>query len=179
MRQIFVHDLRIIGRTAPSHASNFDVDQTTPLSYFVTRTLTEAAIYNDDVQLIILAHGYECQDSRGGGYGVQFCREDLQLDTIGQLTPLHGHIHGGIVLLSCAVAHIGQPGGRGDGNMLCSRIAQITGTCVTGSTMSQPYRWLGGSRLQKPFAVPHGWRGTVLTYGPSGAVDLVQKYPVR
>lgn len=178
MRQIFVHDLRVMGRTAPSHASNFDVDQTTPLSYFVTRTLSEAAIYNDDVQLIIFAHGYEYHDARGGGYGVQFCREDLQLNTIGQLTPLRGHIHGGIVLLSCAVAHIGQPGGRGDGNILCSRIAQVTGTCVTGSTMSQTYTQIGGSRLQKAFAVPDAWRGTVLTYGPTGAVELIQKHRV-
>lgn len=71
MKDILVHDLRVQGQTVPGHYAKFDVDATTPLSYFVTRTLQEAAAYNDDARLIILAHGME-YPTLGGGFGIAF-----------------------------------------------------------------------------------------------------------
>ena len=145
MKDILVHDLRVQGQTVPGHYAKFDVDATTPLSYFVTRTLQEAAAYNDDARLIIFAHGME-HPTLGGGFGIAFCREDLTLNTIGRLAPLHGHIHGGIVLRSCAIAHMapGRDNLIGDSNVFCSRLAQIVGTRVTAPTSSQRAAWARG-----------------------------------
>ena len=172
MKDILVHDLRVQGQTVPGHYAKFDVDATTPLSYFVTRTLQEAAAYNDDARLIILAHGME-YPTLGGGFGIAFCREDLTLNTIGRLAPLHGHIHGGIILRSCAIAHMapGRDNLIGDGNVFCSRLAQIVGTRVTAPTSSQRAAWrVVPDRHHKAVVDLGPWTGTVLTYDASGRV---------
>src|SRR5579872_1772722 len=171
MKNLLVHDLRWRGRTPPGNYAAFDVDETTPLDYFVTRSLHEAAAYQGDVVLIVFAHGL-ARSGLGGGFGITFCREGLRLSTIGRLAPLAGHIHGGIVLFSCEAAHIapGRQGMNGDGNMLCSRLAQITRTSVTASTATQYASLFPGTRYQKGVISPNAWEGAVLTYGPSGEI---------
>ena len=181
MKDLLVHDRRLLGSTAPGNYAHFDVDQTTPLTYFVSRTLQEASAYHDEIRLLIFAHGYEAP-GLGGGFGIQFCRDDLTLDTMGALSPLRGHIGGGILLFSCATAHIAPGsaarGGSGDGNIFCSRMAQITGTTVTAGTMEQTNLvFCINKHLKIVSYLP--WRGTVLTYGPSGAVLSVHDYPTE
>jgi hypothetical protein len=127
-----------------------------------------------------MAHGFEIP-GLGGGYGVALCQEGLTLQSIGLLAPLHGQIHGGIVLFSCGAAHIAPtllyPDGRvlfGDGNILCSRLAQITGTWVRAGTMDQNgILALDGTLGSTP------WRGVVLNYAPSGAVISVDIHPTE
>jgi hypothetical protein len=178
MKILSVHDQRWKFLTPPGHYAHFDVNENTPLSYFVSRTLQEAAAYAGEVQLFIMAHGLEVPGF-GGGYGVAFCREGLNVRTIGLLAPLHGQIHGGIILFSCCAAHIAptlrHPDGTilvGDGNVLCSRIAQITGTYVRAGTALQ-YAMVGADRT----LVGAPWRGVVLTYAPSGAVAQADTLP--
>ena len=179
MKDLFVHDLRLVGRTPPGNYPRFDVDETTPLSYFVTRTLQEAAAYRDEVRLLLHTHGWE-RKGLGGGFGLVLCREGLTLDTVDALAPLNGHIHGGIVLYGCGAAHIapGREGRPGDGNLLCSRMAQITGTTVTAGTADQYSAGLAGPRDRPQDVVIHpcDFRGDVLVYGPSGAVIEVHPY---
>ena len=76
-----------------------------------------------------------------------------------------------IEILGCGAAYItpGCEGRDGDGNVLCSRLATIAQTFVRASTATQEYS-LDGCDFGP-------WEGTVLTYGPTGAVVKVEQDP--
>jgi hypothetical protein len=183
--KIYVQDRRLSTATAPTDAnSSFEsVDQNTPLSSCISWVCQEATANNSSfVRLVIYCHGYETwkptagaldenEDDRDvlsqGGSGLQLCQDDVNLTTLALWQPAKGlldwiEIHG------CGAAYItpGCEGGPGDGNLLCSRFAQITGASVQASTATQ-YVAGGGD-------IP--WTGSVYTYGPSGAVTNVQTY---
>lgn len=81
----------------------------------------------------------------------------------------------GVDLYACGVAYITPKyeGKVGDGNILCSRMAQILGTCVRASTATQYYN-PGTAASGLDFG---RWEGTVLTYGPRGDVVNVEHDP--
>lgn len=73
--------------------SNFD----TPLNWFISYSRGYADRIKktkDLVHLKIMAHGYVLAGK--GGYGIQFCKEDLLIKTIGRLTPLRSKFLGGV-----------------------------------------------------------------------------------
>jgi hypothetical protein len=73
----------------------------------------------------------------------------------------------------------GCDGKEGDGNLLCYRFAQITGTTVRASTATQQYLQ-HGKYVSSHDSLDFGpWEGTVLTYGPSGAVVKVEQAPAN
>lgn len=188
MRDFIAHDVRLVGSTP--HGQNIDAIQVgaaTPLTSFVTQALNAAEANKGEICLKIMAHGAGDEKKEGGV--ILFCKENLRLSTVEQMRPLAGKIKGGIELLVCRAAMItpGKERKDGDGNMFCSRMAQITGTTVTASTAIQLYtfgRDTRGSCDGKP-GLPHpsspidfgAWEGTVLIYKPDGSVGSVNHYP--
>ena len=95
-----------------------------------------------------------------GGWGLWFCAQNLILDTLNEFFPWYRKVKQ-IDILGCGAAYItpGREGKAGDGNFLCYRLAQITGSYVRASTAAQNY-------VGMDFGP---WEGTVITYAPTGA----------
>lgn len=188
MEELIVRDVRLLGGK-PVGKDVLEVDERTPIDWPVAwiKSKSESSGYKGNVYLRIAAHGYDTKMSgpplwgeirRGiptptstwsqGGSGLQFCKENLRLATLPRFAALRGLLKG-IDLLACGAAYItpGFEGKDGDGNVLCSRLAQITQSYVRASTATQMYYGLP--------AIDFGeWEGTVITYGPSGAVYKVE-----
>jgi hypothetical protein len=177
VRDVVFHDARLEGRTPTgSTFRSYRVDARTPLANFVVAALTEYFSAPGDIRIKILAHGYHQPGSQGGS-GIQFCQEDIKLSTLTKLNALRGYVNGGIELFSCGAAYItpGSNGGDGDGNVLCSRLAQTVQCSVRASTATQYY---SNSFLFWDTDIDFGqWEGTVLTYGPRGNVASVEQAP--
>jgi hypothetical protein len=175
--RLVYRDVRLHG-WRPRGDSVIEVDFDTPILWFITSSASDAdqaGSAGKRVRLRIMAHGYTGPGGSQGGGGVQFCREDINLGTLNLLAPLHGKFTDGVDLYACGVAFItpGYEGRSGDGNVLCSRLAQILGTYVRASTATQRY-----SLGTEPTGLDFGrWEGTVLTYGPRGDVVNVEHAP--
>lgn len=177
-----VRDVRLEG-SKPVGSEVLEVDANTPIIWPISWILQRAKLYNSSyVRLKILAHGYETpltpalplatgfsttfepvEGNSQGGYGIQFCNEGLNLNTIGMFKMLFEWLDW-TDIYSCGAAYItpGHEGHFGDGNILCSRLAQTLGCPVRASTATQYY---------DPKDTDFGqWEGTVLTYGPKGNV---------
>ena len=173
MRDIIVHDERLEGDSPTGAFTVVRVGQSTPLSRMVTRVRNSSVAHGTDVRLKIFAHGIYQDPARHetGGYGIQICAEGLNLNTVDQLRPLNGHISYGIDIYSCGAANTApwQVGTNGDGWLLCSRIARITGATVRAALLPQWYVHFGG--LAGLFRMPvnfGGWEGRVLTFDARG-----------
>jgi hypothetical protein len=169
-QQLIIRDVRLKG-LKPKGNEVLEVDADTPIKWPIAWILDRAKYYNSQyVWLKILAHGYESDFSQGG-YGIQFCKEDLTLSTIEQFKVLFEWLDW-IDIYSCGAAFItpGCEGSQGDGNLLCSRLAQFLGSPVRASTAAQVY----DSADPIDFGA---WEGTVLTYGPKGDVINVEINP--
>lgn len=185
-QMLIIRDVRLEG-SKPMGNEVLEVDADTPISWPISWILQRAKLYNSHyVWLKILAHGFETpglplatgfsttrestQGSSQGGYGIQFCKEGLNLHTIVKFRALFEWLDWTDVY-SCGTAFIttGHEGRYGDGNILCSRLAQNLGCPVRASTATQIY---------DPKGTNFGaWEGTVLTYGPKGNVIKVEHNP--
>lgn len=183
MQELIIRDVRLAG-PGPQGNEVLEVDENTPLDWPITWTALKSKEYGGDVSLKIMAHGYETRTgflagSRNeplavysqGGSGIQFCREGISLGTIRKFEALRGKVKK-IEILGCGAAYItpGWEGREGDGNLLCYRLAQYTQAYVRASTATQTYSNDGPIDFGR-------WEGTVLTYGPSGAVVNVESAP--
>jgi hypothetical protein len=185
-QDLIVRDVRLQG-PRPRGTEVLEVDADTPLAWPISWLCAKANAYSSAyVRLILMAHGYETQTAQGraifgttigakysqGGGGIQFCKEGISLDTVARFAPLR-ELLDWIDLKNCGTAYItpGFEGGKGDGNVLCSRLAQITQTPVRASTATQLY-----DATTTDFGV---WEGTVLTYGPNGNVIRVEQDPAN
>jgi hypothetical protein len=182
MQDLIIRDVRLEGSRPPGKEV-LEVDANTPLDWPVLWTSSKSSLYRGDVCLKIMAHGFETRTgflagSRGntlavysqGGAGVQFCKEGITLGTLGKFSVLRGKVKK-IEIYGCGAAYItpGCEGREGDGNVLCSRLAQTTQSYVRASTATQEY---------SPDGCDFGsWEGTVLTYAPTGAVVKVEQSP--
>jgi hypothetical protein len=185
-QMLIVRDVRLEG-SKPKGNEVLEVDADTPISWPISWIHQRAKAHNSEyVWLKILAHGYETpglplatgwsttrESTQGysqGGSGIQFCKEGLTLHTIALFKPLFEWLDW-TDIYSCGAAFItpGHEGRYGDGNILCSRLAQILGSPVRASTATQYY---------DPDGTNFGaWEGTVLTYGPKGNVINVEHNP--
>lgn len=189
-QMLIVRDVRLEG-SRPNGNEVLEVDENTPIGWPISWILSRAKFYNSQyVWLKILAHGIEDLLTTGlpmatgtnttwtewqggysqGGGGIQFCKEGLNLYTIGQFKKLFEWLDW-TDIYSCGAAFItpGQEGRPGDGNILCSSLAKILGCPVRASTATQYYN---------PNGTNFGaWEGTVLTYGPKGNVIKVEHAP--
>lgn len=179
MLDLFVRDVRLLGVRPPGD-NWLDVDQNTPLDWPVLWARDKTTAHGGNVYLKILAHGMgqflgikiglfsnSPQYSQGGN-GILFCKENLKLLTLCKFAPLAGKL-AGIDIMGCGAAYItrGFENRDGDGNVLCSRLAQTAQTLVRASTASQEY-------YEEPTIDFGSWEGTVLTYDRSGAVVRVE-----
>jgi len=186
MQMLIVRDVRLEG-SKPKGNEVLEVDANTPISWPISRILSRAKFYNSwYVWLKILAHDYETpglplatgfstwrestEGNSQGGYGIQFCNEGLNLYTIQKFSVLFEWLDW-TDLYSCGAAFITprHEGRYGDGNTLCSRLAQTLGSPVRASTSAQHYDQKG-----MDFGA---WEGTVLTYGPKGNVINLEYNP--
>src|SRR5437867_5023618 len=155
-QMLIIRDVRLEGSRPPGNEV-LEVDEDTPINWPINWILQKAKSYNSQyVWLKILAHGFETpglplatgwstrrestQGSSQGGYGLQFCKEGLNLHTIGLFKGLFEWLDW-TDIYSCGTAYItrGHEGRYGDGNILCSRLAQILGSPVRASTATQYY----------------------------------------
>ncbi len=156
---LLFHDTRLAGLT-PSRAAGlqtFSVDESRPLSWFFDQCQRYARANGGINDLTIMAHGLE-HESFGGGYGIVFCRENINNNTVGQagdeatgIEPsgfglLHDLVERIILYVCSAAAHSGQSivtdSGAildGDGFGICRRIAINAGATVVASSELQAY----------------------------------------
>lgn len=165
---VIYHDSRLEGLT-PSATPNLitrSVGQSTSLVSFF-RTCRDIATANGGIdQLTIMAHGIEVRQETGvvgGGYGITFCREGINLNTVGidlrtseapagatdetlGFNLLHGLVDV-IVMCVCCIADISpdmdtlEGPMRGNGMELCQRIATAARCTVIASDEVQAYTW--------------------------------------
>jgi len=183
MQDLIIRDVRVAG---PRPAGNevLEVDQDTPLDWPINWLATKSGEYGGQVRARIIAHGggfysgaivgsygREYPWYSQGGAGIQFCKQGIYLWTISKFAALRGKLVQ-IDIMGCGAAYItpGREGKDGDGNVLCSRLAQTTQAFVRASTATQEYDNTGPIDMGR-------WEGTVLTYGPSGGVVKVEQAP--
>jgi hypothetical protein len=173
MAIMIVWDQRLKGGVPGGSGINtFCVDGTTPLGGMLTWIGAFSDSSGGIDELRILAHGFE-NASGEGGYGIQLGNEGIEPWNVQRWSALAGKISN-IILFSCGAARIatGSGGGFGDGNVLCSRLAFYTQSYVVASTATQLY---SGPGYVWDSTIDFGdWEGTVLTYGPTGAVVNVE-----
>ncbi|WP_329342912.1 DUF4347 domain-containing protein [Streptomyces sp. NBC_00663] len=160
--RLVYRDVRLLGNR-PAGDTVIEVNFDTPLQWFLDSSRDTAAHTADPVRLKIMAHGAPAF--------VQFCRENLALANLPTLGVLRDSFRAGVDLFSCSAAFIAP--GAGDGNVFCSRLAQLLNTSVRASTATQFYT-LGSAGSGLDFGQ---WEGTVLTYGPRGDVINVEHAP--
>ncbi len=186
---LIVRDVRLLGGR-PTGNEVLEVDDKTPIDWPIAWARQRADAYGGDASLKILAHGFaqklpyaatktyrsgivtQTPIFSQGGAGVEFCMENIRLDTLTRFMPLSGKLKG-IDLMGCGAAYTtpGFAGTDGDGNLLCYRLAQITRTYVRASTATQMYN------VRVPLWMPvdfGAWEGTVITYAPNGSVYKVE-----
>ena len=178
-----VRDTRLEG-ARPSVTEWLDVTKDTPLSVPIQWVVSKSAQYSGRVRVRLIGHGlsggslpevvpisplryevrYRTTWSKGG-WGLQFCKENLTVETISNFSAWLGKVKQ-IDILGCAFAYItpGREGKPGDGNFLSYRFAQITGAYVRASTADQYYLVNGMDFGQ--------WEGTVTTYAPTGGPGI-------
>jgi len=180
MFRFIVHDTRLVGYApAGAEIEAIKVDAGTLLSSFIQKAMNASERKGKEISIEIMSHG----EDTGGD--LICCKEHIKLSTVNQFLPLQGGVKGGIVIYSCRAAMIakGKANQDGDGNMLCSRLAQVVRTTVKASTALQEYsfsRGKSGGCNKGPIVSPiewGEWEGTVLTYGPEGNVIDVENHP--
>lgn len=153
---------------------NFD----TPLSWFVSYSSGYADMTrkekNDIVQLKIMAHGRYLDGN--GGYGLEFCQDDLSVNTLARISGLRGKFAGGVELYACGAAAVtpGSGVGVGNGAIFCRRLAMTLATNVTASDTPQIYGKGTGPKDGLDFGK---WQGNVFTWDKNGALIKKEVYP--
>jgi hypothetical protein len=183
---VVIRDVRLKG-FRPKGDSVLEVNVDTPISWPIAWAVEKAKKFGDEhfMFLRIMSHAYMCSKGSQGGCGIQFCDEDINLQSLYRFQLLcrtEGKrlfpYYRGIDLLGCGVAYItpGSEGKHGDGNILCSRMAQFTQSHVRSSTAAQTYSEGTNDNPNLDFG---DWEGTVYTYGPKGDVVKVEQAPGR
>ncbi|HMJ07456.1 MAG TPA: hypothetical protein VK468_00530 [Pyrinomonadaceae bacterium] len=195
---VIVHDTRLDGRTPLSSSSfvNFDVGEDTPLREFFEHCSSIAAAHGGISTLYLMAHGAEMEFAGrvGGGYGIIFCREFIQMDNVAQFTALLDKVEQ-IVLLVCAAAGTSVDFRRvdvarpelsrtfhGDGNELCRQMAISAHVPVTAAREIQAYSsdescstFAGHELFCTSGFIDFGdWEGSVVRFSPNG--DIVAQW---
>lgn len=185
MQNLCVWDNRLTSSPGvrPPYKELIEVGEKSPLADVIDWVVFKSWQYSGDVRVIIMAHGIESATVRGvytqaqGGFGVSLCKETLTLDTVERFAPWKKIARPPattgvkqIDIRGCGAAYIvpGRDGQIGDGNYLCYKLAQITGSYVRASTAPQPYDFT------RMVFLP--WVGLVQTYGPTGGPGVA---PIR
>ena len=148
-------DKRLQGLLPPARFQWFvdgDVPMTNFSHSFAVRMDAQAREDPDlTVNLTIYGHG-------APGH-VQFCKEDLTVNTLWGIRPIRGRINR-IDFISCKVALYD------DGTKFCSELAKYLNCYVRASDSREEGDFVG----EDGFFRLHAWKGTLTTWGPSGVV---------
>jgi hypothetical protein len=188
---IVVNDARLEGRTPLSSPSfmSLDVDEATPLDYFLNRCQSVASQQGGISTLYILTStaetGFAGESSEST---IIFCQETVHLANVSRFAALAGHVDE-IVLLICARAatsfdieamRIGDPElagtSYGDGDELCRQMAIHAKAKVTGAREARPSvadehstTFTGSEVYCEAGVVDFGeWQGTIVRYDAEG-----------
>jgi hypothetical protein len=190
-RDITVIDTRLaqslVGYGGPSAERPIKVDASTPMPDLMRR-IKEAVDYPRIKigMLIIAAHGYYEEDVTKGhhdGFGMQLCREDLDMTSVHFFRALEGQFarHDlGLTLLGCGVARqervkTSQGTLMSFGEALCTAVARATMTGVVAATETQAgvsgnVRRRSGAQVEDvPVFDPGSWEGPVYIFTPDGS----------
>jgi hypothetical protein len=169
---ILFHDTRLGGLTpiATPGLLTHSTDATRSLSWFFETCRREAAAHGGIRDLTIMAHGLEHPEF-GGGYGIQFCRENINNHTVGNpaddaadieasgFALLYGMVERIILCVCSSAAHSGHSVTLTDGTILdgdgfgmCRRMAINAYATVVASSELQAYRGrqINGSTFGSP-----------------------------
>lgn len=179
MQNLIWRDVRLNGwkPNEPKGTKVMECNLDTPLQWFVdySKSFSETFKGKDNVSLKLMAHGYYTAGS--GGYGIQFCKEDLKITNLEKLYPLRDRFKGGVTLFSCGAAAItpGSGAGNGNGAILCRRIAMILNTNVTAADAKQLY----GMGTGPTHGIDFGkWQGNVFTWDKNGKLLTKETHPL-
>lgn len=145
--------------------------------------------------LSITAHGFGRQDAKGrmhGGFGVEFCKDTINLKTVRQFRKLRGMFDNkalGIELVGCAAAgnhRLTTAQGKSVaafGWRMCKELAGHTLTGVKASTDMQDLDLKRYSYVKRVHGIPTNktdtcadpgkWEGQVWIFAPNGTVRKV------
>jgi hypothetical protein len=190
-RDITVIDTRLADRLEgygrQSAGNTIKVNGSTPLSDMMRQIKAKVDYPHIKIgMLIIAAHGYAERDVHNAthdGFGMQLCREDLDMKSVYCFGALEGQFASrdlGLTLLGCGVARQELVRTRdgmklGFGERLCAAIARLTMTGVVASTDVQKgspdtvRRRFGASVEDIQIYDPGSWEGSVYIFTPDGA----------
>lgn len=184
------------------------VNGDTPLDQFLATVKSRIGGSKIGV-LSILTHGfgeYEYKDREKtkvktihGGFGMEFCKEHIKLNTVERFKELKGLFNSqdvGIKLKGCAaaaeyrfrVAPNSAEFKEGFGKKLCNKLANVTGASVMASDRLQDvtideeaktYRWANDIRTIKTCVSFGAWEGNVWVFKPDGKVDKLKGNPPK
>lgn len=149
---VIVHDERLEGCIVAPDKTIFPVNDRVQLSELVGRL--KAFCGSGGFRLILACHG------RVRMGGLLLCTDNLTLSTVNRLEPLNGLFGQGILIDACEVA------ATSDGQLLCSRIAQIVDTTVEASNKEQLF--LFGPVKGVNYLAKSRWDGKVFTWDACG-----------
>ncbi len=172
MQTLIWRDVRLNGwrPNEPKGTKVMECNFDTPFHWFIdySKVFSDGFKGKEDVALQIMAHGYYSPGQNGtGGYGIQFCKDDIKISNLEKLYPLRDKFKGGVTLFSCGAAAItpGSGAGHGNGAILCRRIAMILNTKVTAADAKQLYGMGTGPKKGIDFGQ---WQGNVFTWDKNG-----------
>ncbi|HEY0715123.1 MAG TPA: hypothetical protein VGF45_20755 [Polyangia bacterium] len=185
---MLVHDTRLAG-TAPNIAPNtFKVNGNTQLTNALGWIRSYAKSNRGLTRLSIMCHGNTggLYDNAAGmstfdlGFGLQLCREGLNLSNVHLTGVLEGLVDV-IILYACGPAHT-RPGFRNtaaDGQRLCAEIAGWTNAEVIAAVETQYYNMEAPTgflrrlfRIGPQDIINFGeWEGTVYRFSPDGSIS--------
>lgn len=178
----------LLGYGSSSMGETIKVDDKTPLPDLMRKIKATVDYPRTKIgMLIIAAHGYAWKGTDGithDGFGMQLCREDLDMKSVHYFRALEGQFASrelGLTLVGCGMARqerVKTPSDgtqMGFGESLCSAIAKLTLTGVVASTETQTgvaatMKWrVGGLPQETPVFDPGKWEGDVYIFTPDGA----------
>ncbi|PYN87610.1 MAG: hypothetical protein DMD87_13025 [Candidatus Rokuibacteriota bacterium] len=190
-RGVTVIDTRLAeglqGYGGPSVGDAIKVNASTPMPDMMRQIKAKVDYPRIKIgMLIIAAHGYAERGADGvthDGFGMQLCREDLDMNSVHYFRALEGQFESrdlGLTLVGCGVARQERVKTRdgikmGFGESLCTAIARLTLTGVVASTdLQQGFsgtvrRRVGASIEDTPVFDPGSWEGAVYIFTPDGA----------
>lgn len=183
---VLFYDLRIEGGAlSPSPGLiTLELDGEMTLAGFIEKCLEIARRNNGIDTLAIMAHELE------GGYGMEFCRENLTTQTVQALKSLEGKVQQ-IVLYICSVAGFSDEFQKNDSisrqariEELSRKIAEVVKVDVSSSdemqivlTEEKNQQLFGFSLYREESDLGFGeWQGKVSTYDLNGRISEQKRY---
>jgi hypothetical protein len=180
VKNMLVHDLRLIGRSPSGMATNtFDVPEKMPTSHVVGWISTYATQQGGLDNLYVMCHGYEAgvEDSRAQvstyalGDGLALGDPGLQFGNVALCNAWNGHISK-ITLFACGPGNTrpGYENTRIDGRRFCGELALISGAEVIAAIETQYYyhtpTWYESLRGRDGEIDFGEWEGPVFRFSP-------------